>query len=109
MATPIFDNPWYAEMIERFGYDEKQFTPDEGPNALACLGRMMLASSCIIAQAIDGLADKVGKLAGATEVGPNDHQVGLSKTLDHLGLGDDVVVAMALDGVAEAIRTAGGR
>lgn len=44
-----FDDPWYAEMIERF-------SPEDGDeNGRA--GRAILAGFCILAQAIDGLAE----------------------------------------------------
>lgn len=55
-----FDNPWYAEMIERFSAD----TSDKDPNTASdAHGRMILAAACIIATAIDGLADAVKAVA----------------------------------------------
>ena len=50
-----FDEPWYAEMIERFSPDEE----DENGNA----ARAILAGFCILAQAIDGLTKAVEKVA----------------------------------------------
>jgi hypothetical protein len=49
---PVFDTPWYAEMIERF-------RADTGSPGLDALGTAILASACILSQAIDQLTKAV--------------------------------------------------
>jgi len=51
-----FDNPWYAEIIERFTCDTSEGCRNDATDAH---GRAILAAACVIAQAIDGLAEAV--------------------------------------------------
>jgi hypothetical protein len=60
-----FDNPWYAGMIERFSRDTRG---EEQNVATDAHGRALLAAACIIATAIDGLAEAVKKVADAMPV-----------------------------------------
>ncbi len=53
-----FDNEWYSGIIERFSPgDADDDTPSS--QAVKCVARANLASACIIAQAIDGLAEAI--------------------------------------------------
>jgi len=51
-----FNDPWYAETIDRF-------TQETGEHGLDGLGRCILAASCIIAQSIDDLTKAMEKVA----------------------------------------------
>lgn len=55
MSFPAFSNPWYADIIERFT-PERRVDYDE-VDGLILLGRMVIVSACILAQAIDGAAE----------------------------------------------------
>jgi hypothetical protein len=53
MSFPGFNDPWYAEIIERFRHNTEE-APSINP-ALDGLGVAILASACIIAQSLDEL------------------------------------------------------
>ncbi len=54
-----FDNPWYAEMLERFSPDKD----DDNGNA----AHAILAGFCILAVAIDGVSDALIQLSESVE------------------------------------------
>jgi hypothetical protein len=63
MSFPAFDHPWYAEIIERFS---PEFAREDGRHRGAfAVARCLLAASCVLAQAVDRLADEVKKAAEA--------------------------------------------
>ncbi len=52
-----FDNPWYAGIIERFAADTRD---DETlNNSVDALSRSVVVAACVVAQALDGLAQAV--------------------------------------------------
>lgn len=55
----VFENPWYADMIERFSPDADD---DNGSAA-----RAILAGLCILAQSVDGVAARIVELTDAIE------------------------------------------
>jgi hypothetical protein len=58
MTIHAFDNPWYSGIIERFDPGHSTYdTPDT--LAIKSAARANLAAACIIAQAIDGLAEAI--------------------------------------------------
>ncbi len=66
-----FDNPWYADIIERFA-------PSTGhkPNSNHAVdghAQALLAAACVIAAAIDDLAEAIGR---ATGTGAEDRDIG---------------------------------
>lgn len=60
MSMPVFDNEWYAKMIDRY------YAHTEGDDinvAIDCHGSNIFAAACVIAQAIDGLSDAIKRLS----------------------------------------------
>src|SRR5215475_12703404 len=97
-----FYNEWYAGIIERFRPgDADNDTP--GSQAVKCLALANLASACIIAQAIDGLAATIEKLdLPAEELNRRERFAALAMQgllpnpeSDQVGL--DVIADMACD------------
>ena len=60
MGMPIFDSPWYAEMIERF-------RPESDKPSIDGVGLAILAGFCILAQAVDNLTDAVKEVARSND------------------------------------------
>jgi len=96
-----FTNTWYAGIIERFTPgDADDDTPDA--QAVKCLARANLASACIIAQAIDGLAEAVKNQEQPLELDRRERFAALAlqgllpnPESDQVGL--DVIADMACD------------
>jgi hypothetical protein len=78
MDLPVFDTPWYAEMIERFGHDTgkaKSVNP-----AIDGLGTCILASACILAQALDGVAKSLDGVADSISLLEQEKLTGSRET-----------------------------
>lgn len=91
MATiTAFDNPWYAEMIERFSPD-----PHDKNSSVA---RAILAGFSILATAVDGLTAAVDKVNDE-----NNSGVLIAQSVDGL-TGEGSQIASALKAIADEIR-----
>lgn len=50
-----FNEPWHAEMIERFSPQSSE----DGPTEMDNLARAILAAACILSQSVDELRDVI--------------------------------------------------